>query len=52
MPGKGTLISAGAGFLGGALAGGIQPPQQEDETGNAERDAEVASQICGIQEID
>jgi hypothetical protein len=29
IPGKGTLISAGAGLLGGALAGGMQPPQQE-----------------------
>jgi hypothetical protein len=29
LPGKGSLISAGAGFLGGALAGGMQPPQQE-----------------------
>jgi hypothetical protein len=29
IPGKGTLISAGAGLLGGALAGGMQPPQQQ-----------------------
>jgi hypothetical protein len=29
MPGKGSLISAGAGLLGGALAGGMQPPQQQ-----------------------
>jgi hypothetical protein len=29
IPGKGSLISAGAGFLGGALLGGMQPPQQE-----------------------
>jgi hypothetical protein len=29
LPGKGSLISAGAGLLGGALAGGMQPPQQE-----------------------
>jgi hypothetical protein len=29
MPGKGNLISAGAGLLGGALAGGMQPPQQQ-----------------------
>jgi hypothetical protein len=49
IPGKGTLISAGAGLLGGALAGGMQPPQQEDETGNAERDAEVAEQYGNIR---
>jgi hypothetical protein len=29
IPGKGTLISAGAGLLGGVLAGGMQPPQQQ-----------------------
>jgi hypothetical protein len=29
IPGKGTLISAGAGLLGGALAGGMQPPEQQ-----------------------
>jgi hypothetical protein len=29
MPGKGSLISAGAGLLGGALAGKMQPPQQQ-----------------------
>jgi hypothetical protein len=29
IPGKGSLLSAGAGFLGGALLGGMQPPQQE-----------------------
>jgi hypothetical protein len=29
LPGKGSLLSAGAGFLGGALLGGMQPPQQE-----------------------
>jgi hypothetical protein len=29
IPGKGSLISAGAGLLGGALAGGMQPPEQQ-----------------------
>jgi hypothetical protein len=29
IPGKGSLLSAGAGFLGGALLGGMQPPQQK-----------------------
>ena len=30
IPGKGSLLSAGAGFLGGMFAGGAKPPKPED----------------------
>jgi len=39
LPGKGTLLSLGAGALGGALAGGI--PQQEPGESDAEYQARV-----------
>jgi hypothetical protein len=42
IPGKGTLISAGAGLLGGALAGGMQPPQQQPGESPEQYQARVA----------
>jgi hypothetical protein len=42
IPEKGTLLSAGAGFLGGMFAGGAKPPKPEDFPSNEEYLAAVA----------
>jgi hypothetical protein len=54
IPEKGTLLSAGAGFLGGMFAGGAKPPKPEDFPSNeaylaavAEYERMYASNLAG-----